>query len=119
MPRYCMECQEELNGRSDKKFCSDNCRSSYNNRLNADQINLRRRVNRILGKNRNILARLNPDGKKTVHKALLLEEGFNFNYFTNRYITRKGTVYFFCYDQGYVIHKAPYLTLVEKKDFID
>jgi hypothetical protein len=114
-----MECQDELNGRADKKFCSGHCRSSYNNRLNADQINLRRRVNRILGKNRNILARLNPGGKKTVHKTSLLEEGFNFNYFTNRYVTRKGRVYFFCYDQGYWVHDASYLTLVERKDYID
>lgn len=118
MSRYCLECQEELSGRSDKKFCTDHCRSSYNNRLNADQINLRRRINRILCKNRNILARLNPKGKKTVHKAILVEEGFNFNYFTNRYITRKGTVYFFCYDQGYMVHEESYFTLVERKEYI-
>jgi len=32
----CIECGEILNGRRDKKFCSDTCRTSYNNnkRLN-------------------------------------------------------------------------------------
>lgn len=118
MSRYCLECRDEFNGRLDKKFCSAHCRSSYNNRINADHINLRRRINRILCKNRNILARLNPKGKKTVHKALLIEAGFNFNYFTNRYITQKGSIYFFCYDQGYLVHEEPYYTLVERKEYI-
>jgi len=118
MARKCLECQLEITGRSDKKFCTDNCRSSYNNRLNSEQINLRRRVNRILARNRNIMARLNPGGKRTIHKTILSEAGFNFNYFTNQYVTRKGTIYHFCYDQGYIIRDDDFFTLVERKEYI-
>jgi len=34
--RHCRECNEELNGRKDQKFCSDYCRNTFNNRLNED-----------------------------------------------------------------------------------
>ena len=45
---------------------------------------------------------LNPDGKVTIHKSKLVARGFNFNYFTNTYRTRSGTIYYFCYEQGYL-----------------
>ena len=31
--RECLECSTALMGRVDKKFCNDQCRNSYNNRL--------------------------------------------------------------------------------------
>lgn len=31
--RICPVCGKEVNGRSDKKFCSDECRTFYNNSL--------------------------------------------------------------------------------------
>jgi len=34
-----MNCERELHGRSDQKFCSDQCRNTYNNSLNADNNN--------------------------------------------------------------------------------
>jgi len=37
--RNCPECGEKIIGRADKKFCSDQCRNSYNNRLNSDASN--------------------------------------------------------------------------------
>ena len=30
----CLECGEKIIGRSDKKFCNDACRNSYNNKQN-------------------------------------------------------------------------------------
>lgn len=32
--RTCKNCKEELLGRSDKKFCSDTCKSDYHNEYN-------------------------------------------------------------------------------------
>ena len=34
--RKCLECGTVLKGRSDKKFCSDYCRNTYNNKVNRD-----------------------------------------------------------------------------------
>lgn len=100
--KQCLDCGEPLKGRSDKKFCSDQCRNNYNNQLNSEQNNLVRNINNALRRNRRILAQLNPAGKITVHKNKLQAQGFNFTYCTHHYTTKKGVVYRFCYEHGYL-----------------
>ena len=116
--RKCKECGEKLYGRKDQKFCSDYCRNSFNNKLNEDANNYVRRINNILRKNRRILDKLNPTGKKTVDSLTLAEEGFNFHYFTNIYTTRKGATYYFCYDRGYMKTDEGNYFLVHKQDYV-
>ena len=117
--RRCLECSDEFFGRIDKKYCSDNCRSAYNNRMNSDKTNFARRVNRILRQNRRILAQLNPDGKAKVHREILAEKGFKFRYFTNQYQTKSGNIYHFCYDHGYLELSNNYYSLVVKQEYIE
>lgn len=116
--RVCLECGDPLAGRKDKKFCGDYCRNTYNNRLNEDANQYVRRVNNILRKNRRILAKNNPNGKKTVDGMVLAEEGFNFHYYTNIYTTKKGGQYFFCYEQGYIKLDDDKYMLVIKQDYV-
>lgn len=116
--RECLECRNKISGRKDQKFCTDYCRNTYNNRLNEDSTNYMRRINNILRKNRRILAALNPTGKRTVDAITLAEEGFNFHYFTNTYTTQKGSMYFFCYDQGYLRTESDQYMLVQKQDYV-
>ena len=115
MERYCMDCGESLNGRADKKFCSDQCRNSHNNRLNSDDNNFMRNVNNILRKNRRILADATPEGKSTMHREKIAELGFHFGYFTHTYTTRKGATYYFCYEYGYLPIGNDFLTIVHRK----
>ena len=117
--RKCIECGDTFEGRVDKKFCSDQCRNTHNNRLNSDETNLIRNTNRILKKNRRILAALNPDGKANITREKLLMQGFNFGYITGYYKTRKGDVYYYCYDQGYIQTGEGFYTLVWKKEYLD
>ena len=63
MKKKCPECSDLIIGRTDKKFCSDGCRNSYNNRVNKDQKNLIRNINNRLRKNWRILESLNPNQK--------------------------------------------------------
>ena len=100
--RICPECGDAILGRSDKKFCSDACRNSYNNKLNSDSTNYVRNINNILRKNRRILEELNPKGKTTLSKNKLTEAGLDFTYFTHLLKTKKGSVYYFCYEYGYI-----------------
>jgi hypothetical protein len=100
--KTCLDCGETLTGRADKKFCNDICRNNYNNRLNSETTNLVRRINAILRKNRRILEELIPKDKTMVHRNKLAEKGFNFNYITSIYTTKKGAVYRFCYEYGYL-----------------
>ncbi|MCD4732176.1 MAG: hypothetical protein K8R74_16335, partial [Bacteroidales bacterium] len=88
--RLCPECGFEIIGRTDKKFCSDQCRNTFNNRLKQDANNYIRNINNILRKNRRILAELNPKGKSKVTRNKLNEKGFNFDYYTNSYSTKTG-----------------------------
>ncbi len=116
--RECKECGQTLSGRKDQKFCSDYCRNTFNNRLNEDATKYMRRINNILRKNRRILIKLNPEGKKTVDGITLAEEGFNFHYYTNVYKTKTGSQYFFCYEQGYLKLDSDKYMLVQKQDYV-
>lgn len=117
--RKCPECGDSFTGRRDKKFCSDQCRTSHYNKLNSDESKFMRNINNILRKNRRILMMLNPDGKSKVTKTDLLDEGFKFAYFTNEYKTQAGKVYRFCYEQGYLELENNTFALVVRKEYVD
>lgn len=116
MEKICPECGERILGRADKKFCSDSCRNAYNNKLNSDSSNYIRNINNILRRNRRILEELNPQGTAKYSRSRMLEKGFDFNYFTNTYTTKKGSTYYFCYDFGYLPIEGDYFFLVKKKE---
>ena len=46
--RRCLECNEEIIGRSDKKFCDDQCRNAYNNKKGSEKIMIVKKINKIL-----------------------------------------------------------------------
>jgi len=112
--RLCLECGEPLKGRSDKKFCSDYCRNSYNNKVNRDSKNLIRNTNNRLRKNYKILCELNPGGKTKVLKHRLIQNNFDFTLFTSIYVTRSGSQYHYIYDQGYLELENDYYLLIKR-----
>lgn len=116
MEKKCIECNEPVIGRTDKKFCSDYCRNAYNNRVNKDAKNLIRNVNNRLRKNWRILEELNPDDKTKVTRSKLIEKGFDFSYHTSTYTTKVGKTYFFVYNQGYLPLDNDYYALVKREN---
>jgi len=76
--RICLFCNEAINGRSDKKFCSDLCRNAHNNKLNSNENNYVRNLILMLRKNRRILQHVLTSDKITLAKQKLLDLGFNF-----------------------------------------
>ena len=101
--QLCLHCGNPLQGRTDKKFCDDHCRSYFNNKINSDLNATVRNINHILRKNRRILAALVPvKGRAKICKSTLSEFGFNFYYFTHYHTTLKGSNYKICYDYGYL-----------------
>lgn len=111
----CPECGDPIIGRVDKKFCSDICRANYHNRINREDTMILKKVNAILRKNRNILKSLNPEGKTTIRIDYLLAKGFNFNFYTHIYTTKKGDSYYFVYEYGYLKIKNDYYVLVREE----
>lgn len=114
--RLCPVCKDEIIGRVDKKFCSDQCRNTYNNEKYSMNNTLIQKVNRVLKKNYSVLESLNKSGKTKVNRSKLLQEGFDFNYFTSIYKTQKGGIYYYCYDQGYLSLSDDLYLLIKRED---
>ncbi|MFN8280514.1 MAG: DUF2116 family Zn-ribbon domain-containing protein [Saprospiraceae bacterium] len=111
----CLICGSPIIGRRDKRFCTDSCRSIYHQehkKLDPPAIKF---INSKLRKNRQILASLNPEGKRTLPKESLSRTGFDFNYCTHRFVSRKGIQYSFCYDQGYAFFDDHMVLLVRQE----
>ena len=116
MAKACIRCGTKIIGRTDKKFCTDYCRNTYNNNLNKDSNNLVRNINNRLRKNYRVLQQLNPEDKTKVSRSKLVNAGFDFNLFTSLYTTKAGTIYYFIYDQGYLaIGDGDYYALVKRE----
>ncbi|MEP6711637.1 MAG: hypothetical protein ABJA37_04430 [Ferruginibacter sp.] len=116
-PVLCLACNKPIKGRTDKKFCDDYCRNNFNNQLKSGTTNLVRNINNALGKNRRILESIIPAGEETfkTNKEKLLQKGFQFKYITHSYTNKKGDVYFFCYDYGYLPTGNDWYLLVKRK----
>ena len=113
--RKCKECETQLYGRSDKRFCSDACRSNYHNRENKGAIDMMRSVHSHLKRNWKILKNLEEQGQREVMRESLLNLGFNFTYITDVQVVKNGVNYRFCYDLGYYTRNEHLVSLVNKK----
>lgn len=113
--RLCPECGEVIVGRVDKKFCSDACRNTFNNKANSDSSNYVRNINNQLRKNRRILEDLLQGDKITLPKQKLVDKGFNFKYYTNQSTTKNGHTYVYCYEFGYLPLEHDLVLIVKKK----
>ena len=103
MVNNCKTCGAKLIGRSDKKFCDAQCRSSFNSREKRKHEQLILEINKTLRKNRKILKQFNPEGKTTIRKEYLDKLGYDYRYHTHSYSTKSNNTYHFCYDYGYFI----------------
>jgi hypothetical protein len=116
--KKCLQCERPIKGRTDKKFCDDYCRNAYNNSMKAPSYNLMRNINNQLAKNRRLLEETIPTGEEMgkTTKEKLLSKGFSLKYFTHTYANKKGNIYFFCYDYGYLPLEGDWMLVVHRKD---
>ena len=116
--KVCLVCKKPLKGRSDKKFCDDYCRNIYNNQLKSGHYTYVRTINSILKKNRRILEELLSTNKETcrVGKEKLQRLGFHLNFHTHTYTNKKGNMYTFCYEYGYLPLDDDWFLVVKRKE---
>jgi predicted nucleic acid-binding Zn ribbon protein len=102
--KNCLHCNKVIRGRSDKKFCDDQCRNTYNNNIKASKTANVRHINSRLLQNRNILEQLFVSNKEQVivRKEKLERSGFLFTYHTHTYTNNKNSTYYYCYEYGYL-----------------
>ena len=100
--KKCKECEKILEGRSDKLFCSEYCKSAYHYEKNRNKKATKfKQIDTQIKLNRSLLMKYNKAGKATIRKTVLLEEGFHPRYFTHYWKANNGNVYLFCYEFGF------------------
>ena len=113
--RRCVECNQPLWGRTDRKFCSNKCRNDHNSHKNSESKMMIRWVNRILKKNYSILAELKSEGIATALISKLKMKGFRFDHFTCADMTQDNQISYFCYDQAYRTKENRIVILLSNK----
>ena len=101
-----------------KNFCDDMCRNSYNNKLNSNSNAYVRNINNALRRNRRILEQVLPVSEEMskIAKQKMLDKGFQFKYLTHTYVNKKGNIYYFCYEYGYLLLENDWVLVVKRKD---
>ena len=115
--RQCLECNDPITGRSDKRFCGDQCRNVYNKREKREHKRNIYKVNRRLLHNYRILENLNKGDKTKVSHKKLINATFSFSYITSIYRTETGKTYYFVYDQGYLPLNNDWYVLVKRQNW--
>lgn len=102
--KHCEYCGKLVHGRSDKRFCDDYCRSSFNNEKRVADSKEMRKIISTLKLNRNILESIVAGGveKVKVPREKLVRLGYNFKYHTGTYTDWKGNFYTYCFDYGFL-----------------
>jgi hypothetical protein len=117
--KICLNCNRNIQGRTDKKFCNDFCRNTHHNRLNTPGSNYTRNINHRLLKNRRILESLLLPGRKIAKtsKQVLQHKGFSFHYFTHDHTNKKGNRFYFCYEYGYRLLEKEELIIMKRFEY--
>ena len=112
MKRKCIYCKETFEGRIDKKYCSAYCRSAWYYHQHKEKESTQfKKIDRQLKQNRKLLKNYNKAGLATIRKLELLQEGFNPNYFTHYWKNKRGQVYLFCYEYGFLAKEDKYILI--------
>ena len=116
--KQCLHCSKPVKGRTDKKFCDDYCRNIYNNQLKAISHRLVRNINNSLAKNRRILENLIPPGDDMikVSREKMQQLGYHFKFNTHLYTNKKGGVYYYCYDYGFLPLENDWCLVVKARE---
>ena len=118
LTKTCLTCNRVLRGRTDKKYCDDQCRNAYNNQFKCEKSDYVRNINNWLLKNRRVLEQLMYTNEEIiiVSKEKLECRGFLFRYHTHTYTNKKGNTYFYCYEYGWLPLENDRFLIVKRKD---
>jgi len=103
MNKTCLSCKKTLEGRSDKKFCDNHCKSAYHYKISINgNGRFYNKVDNQLKLNRRLLKTYNKAGKTTIKASVLIEQGFNPNFFTHYWKSNTNAIYLFVYEYGFL-----------------
>lgn len=103
MKKKCENCATEMQGRTDKRFCSTRCKNEKNNALRQNTREVTKEIDGYLHRNREILALLMGQAKKeTFDRLILTRAGFRFEFMTSIYTNKEGKTYYIVYDYAWM-----------------
>lgn len=109
----CLECGDTIRyGRTDKRFCCEECKNRHHNRMGRESRSFRRKMLRSLDRNYEILDRLLSSGVTSADMTDLMASGFSPNIMTSYRIVCRRTECS-CYDIKYIMTTAR-LTSISK-----
>jgi hypothetical protein len=101
MNTVCKQCRKPISGRSDKQYCSEDCRSEAHRLRRKSEMKVIIETNAILLRNRELLKSLCKSGPIVVDRKALVALGLNFSVFTSLYVTASNRTYYLCYDYAF------------------
>ncbi|NJL76582.1 MAG: hypothetical protein HC892_17760 [Saprospiraceae bacterium] len=113
----CIQCGQKMTGRADKKYCSDDCKNKYHQTYQTGAKSEVAQVDKILHRNRQILATIMGEkrNKFTLARLDLDAMGFNFKYITGIYTNSQGKLYHYVYDFAWMEFSSQEVMIVRKK----
>jgi hypothetical protein len=106
----------QIKGRSDKVFCSLDCKNEYHIRLRQVTGEATEAVDKILHRNRSILLEIMGKNlrQKKVDRSILDKKKFNFHYVTGYYLNNKNKIYNYVYDFSWMIFSDQEILIIRR-----
>lgn len=101
--KYCPVCKNRIKGRSDKKFCSNDCRARHHNSNNRQNKSFANTILKTLNTNRRILEDLYRKGVFKIPVTLISSIGFNMHFYTHTISSTGRNQIRYIFDIGYKI----------------
>lgn len=113
----CLECGDRIRyGRTDKKFCCDDCRMRHYNAAARSSRAFRRRVFSVLSRNHRVLETLLKAGVDSVDLIDLAAMGFSPTFVTSHTKTGKHNEYG-CFDIKYIMTRTRIYSIMKIQNF--
>jgi len=99
----CLYCGKPFKGRTDKKFCGEECKNNYHNPRKLEEAAEIKKIKLALIRNQRIIkALLAGRPEIIVTRETLLKKGFEFDYHTHHVTSKtKRNEYIFSFNYGY------------------
>lgn len=120
MGRLCKMCNNPIKGRSDKVFCSADCKNEYHIKLRQTTYYATHKIDLILHRNRSILLEIMGKNslQKKIHRMILDQKKFNYSYITGIHINNQGKTVNHVYDFSWIIFSDEEILIRRKRSSI-
>ena len=114
--RLCIVCKKRVIGRSDKIFCSVNCKNYYHVNLRYVSSKAAKRINEYLKRNHGILLEIlgKHKTKIKVNRIILADKKFRFKYHTHTHLNSKGKLFYYIYNLAWMEFSDDEILVVRK-----